>query len=167
MIMVRTIVSRLQLPWSGSHVRSLAGKRNAKLDAQVPNSLLSHNSLLSRDPVGELTAAGLDRYASQLARCLKALQTSAPIRGRVQHELATVRAGQHARASSGPGDPPRRYDASGLSAGELDRTRRELAASLALARPDSPARGPVLAHLAAIDAELAARPGGPPGSPAA
>ena len=31
-----------------------------------------------RDPVGQLTAAGLDRYASQLARCLKVLQTSAP-----------------------------------------------------------------------------------------
>ncbi len=120
-----------------------------------------------RDPIGQLTAAGLDRYASQLTRCLKALETSAPIRGQIQHELATVRAEQDARAGGGPGDPPRRYDASGLTAAELDRTRRELAASLALARPDSPARGPILAHLAAIDAELAARPGGSPGSPAA
>ena len=113
-----------------------------------------------RDPIGQLTAAELDRNASQLARCLKALETSAPIRGHVQHELATVRAEQHARTGRGPGDPPRRYDASGLTAGELDRTRRELATSLALARPDSPARGPILAHLAAIDGELAARPGG-------
>ncbi len=120
-----------------------------------------------RDPIGQLTAAELDRYASQLARCLKALETSAPIRSQVQHELATVRAEQHARARSGPGDPPRRYDASGLTARELDRTRRELAASLALARPDSPARVPILAHLAAIDAELAARPSDSPGSPAA
>ena len=125
-----------------------------------------------RGPTGQLTAAELDRYASRLARCLKALDTGAPIRGRVQHELATVRAEQHARASSGPGDPPRRYDASGLTAGELDRTRRELTASLTLARPDSPARGPILAHLAAIDAELAARaaavrPGRSPGSPVA
>ena len=119
-----------------------------------------------RDPVGQLTAAELDRYASPLARCLKALDTSAPIRSHVQHELATVRAEQDARASSSPADPPRRYDASGLTAGELDRTRRELAASPALARPDSPARGPILAHLAALDAELAARPGGSPGSPA-
>ncbi len=118
-----------------------------------------------RDPIGQLTAAELDRYASQLARCLKALDTSAPIRVQVQHELATVRAEQDARASS-PSDPPRRYDASGLTAGELDRTRRELAASLTLTRPDSPARVPILAHLAAIDAELAARPGGSPGSPA-
>jgi len=41
--------------------------------------------------------------------------------------------------------------------GELERTRRELAASLALARPGSPARGPKQAKIAAIDAELAAR----------
>jgi hypothetical protein len=50
-----------------------------------------------------------------------------------------------------PGRPP---EVSGLTAGELERIRRELAASLALARPDSVARGPILAHLAAIDAEL-------------
>ena len=86
---------------------------------------------------------------------------------RLRYICALVRAEQHARASSGPGDTPRRYDATGLTAGELDRTRRELAASLALARPDSPARVPILAHLAAIDAGLAARAGGSPGSPAA
>ena len=55
-----------------------------------------------RDPIGQLTAARLDRYASQLTRCLKALETSAPIRAQVQHELAAVRAEQDARASSGP-----------------------------------------------------------------
>ena len=108
-------------------------------------------------PIRRLTAAALDRYASQLALPRGPGETSAPIRARVQHELATVRAEQNARASSGPADPPRRYDASGLTAGELDRTRRELAASLALARPDSPARVPILAHLAATGAELAAQ----------
>jgi hypothetical protein len=41
--------------------------------------------------------------------------------------------------------------------GELDRARRELQASLALVRPDSPARVPILAHMSAIDAELADR----------
>jgi len=51
----------------------------------------------------------------------------------------------------------RRYDAAGLTAGELERTRRELAASLALTRPGSPARIPILAQLTAIDAELAHR----------
>ena len=56
--------------------------------------------------------------------------------------------------SSMPGTG-RSPDVTGLTQGELERTRRELAASLALARPDSPARVPILAHLAAIDAELA------------
>jgi hypothetical protein len=51
----------------------------------------------------------------------------------------------------------RPYDVTGLTAGELERARRELQASLALARPDSPARGPILAHLNAINAELAER----------
>ena len=54
-------------------------------------------------------------------------------------------------------DSQRRYDAAGLTAGELERTRRELAASLALTRPGSPARIPILAQLTAIDAELAGR----------
>jgi len=67
-----------------------------------------------------------------------------------------------------PGRPP---DVTALSSGELERTRRELAASLALTRPGSPARLPIQAHLTAIDAELAwrshARPHGFPGSPSA
>ena len=53
-----------------------------------------------------------------------------------------------------PGRPP---DVTGLTAGELERARRELRASLALARLGSPARVPILAHLSAIDAELASR----------
>ena len=57
-------------------------------------------------------------------------------------------------------DVIRPHDAGGLTAGELDRTRRELPASLALARPDSPARVPILAHLSAIDSELAGRGAG-------
>ena len=51
------------------------------------------------DP-GQLTGRQLDRYASQLARCLKALGTDAPIRADVQRELATVRAEQESRAST-------------------------------------------------------------------
>jgi hypothetical protein len=82
----------------------------------------------------------------------------APIRARVQHELAEVRAEQDTRARTGqPAAPQRHYDAAGLTAGELERTRRELAASLALAPPGSPARAPIQAQMAAIDAELAAR----------
>jgi hypothetical protein len=51
----------------------------------------------------------------------------------------------------------RDHDVSALTAGELERTRRELRASLALVRPDSPTRVPIEAHMTAIDAELAER----------
>jgi hypothetical protein len=54
-------------------------------------------------------------------------------------------------------DLVRPHDVSELTAGELDRARRELQVSLALTRPDSPARVPILAHLRAIEAELAGR----------
>jgi hypothetical protein len=59
-----------------------------------------------------------------------------------------------------PGRPP---DVSALTAAELERTRRELAASLALLRPGSPAQVPILAHLTAIDAEMAGRQPRAPG----
>ena len=51
-----------------------------------------------RRRVAELTARELDLYGNQLARCLKALGTDAPIRADVQRELATVRAEQDHRA---------------------------------------------------------------------
>jgi hypothetical protein len=49
------------------------------------------------------------------------------------------------------------HDVSGLTAAELDRARRDLRVSLALAYPGSPVREPILAHMSAIDAELASR----------
>lgn len=52
-------------------------------------------------------------------------------------------------------DSGRPHDVRGLTARELERTRQELRASLALVRPDSPARVPILAHLSAVDTELA------------
>jgi hypothetical protein len=62
-----------------------------------------------RHQVGQLTTRELDLYGSQLARCLKALGTDAPIRADVQRELATVRAEQGTRARPGqlrtPGRP--------------------------------------------------------------
>ncbi len=54
----------------------------------------------------------------------------------------------------------RPHDGGDLTAGELDPARRELQASLALVRPDSPARVPILAHLSAIEAELGPRGAG-------
>ena len=63
----------------------------------------------------------------------------------------------------------RDHDVTTLTARELEQARRELAASLALARPGSPARVPILAQMSAIDTELAgrsaARPDEVPGSP--
>ena len=51
----------------------------------------------------------------------------------------------------------REHDVSALTARELERARRELAASLALTRPGSLARVPILATMNAIDTELARR----------
>jgi hypothetical protein len=53
-----------------------------------------------RRPVVQLTTRELDLYGNQLARCLKALGTDAPIRADVQRELATVRTEQDHRAIS-------------------------------------------------------------------
>jgi len=106
--------------------------------------------------IAQLRPGELDRYANQLTRCLKALDTRAPIRARVQDELAQVRAEQDTRASTGQ-PAQRQYDSAGLTARELERTRRELAASLAPTRPNSPARTPIQAQIDAIDAELATR----------
>ncbi|HEY6309756.1 MAG TPA: hypothetical protein VIY52_02965 [Streptosporangiaceae bacterium] len=58
--------------------------------------------------------------------------------------------------SPGP-DPGRSHDVSGLTDAELERARRELRASLALAQPGSAASVPILAHLSAIDTEVAGR----------
>ena len=49
------------------------------------------------------------------------------------------------------------HDVSQLTTAELERARRELAASLALARPGSPSTVPTQAQMRAIDAELAER----------
>jgi hypothetical protein len=56
----------------------------------------------------------------------------------------------------------RDHDVTALTRRELEQARRELAASMALARPGSPARVPILAQIKAIDAELASRSGAQP-----
>ena len=53
--------------------------------------------------------------------------------------------------------PDRHHHVSQLTVGELERTRRDLRVSLALITPGSPAGVPILAHIGAIDAELAER----------
>lgn len=62
-------------------------------------------------------------------------------------------------------DPAGYPAATGMASGELERIRRELRASLALARPDSPVHGPILDRLAAIDAELSGQQAGESGQP--
>ncbi len=49
------------------------------------------------------------------------------------------------------------HDVSAMTDSELERARRHLMVSLSLAFPSSPVRGPILAHISAIDAELAER----------
>jgi hypothetical protein len=61
-------------------------------------------------------------------------------------------------------DPGRPHDVSALTPRELEQARRELAASLALARPGSLIATPIRARLTAIDTELAARSGPRPPS---
>ena len=51
----------------------------------------------------------------------------------------------------------RSYDAGQLTTAELEIARRQLAANLGLITPGSPAHAPILAHMQAIDAELAGR----------
>jgi hypothetical protein len=51
----------------------------------------------------------------------------------------------------------RDHHVAGMSDDELNRARRELAASLALSRPDSPISVPILSHMSAIDRELTCR----------
>ena len=46
------------------------------------------------------------------------------------------------------------HDVSGMTSDELQRARRDLQVSLALAFSGSPVRVPILAEVAAIDAEL-------------
>ena len=60
-------------------------------------------------------------------------------------------------------DRGRGHDVSGLTDAELERARRDLQASLALARPGSTACVPMLAHLSAVESELAGRSAGRPG----
>jgi len=58
-----------------------------------------------------------------------------------------------------PADRP--HDVSGLTAAQLDRARRDLQISLALASPGSPVRVSILAEMTAIDTVLARTRGQP------
>jgi len=57
----------------------------------------------------------------------------------------------------------REHDVTTVTTCDLGLARRELAASLALTRPGSPAQVPIPARLSTIDTELATRPALEPG----
>ena len=65
--------------------------------------------------------------------------------------------GSHERGWPMPADRP--HDVSSLTAAQLERARRDLEISLALAFPGSPVRVSIMAEMTAIDAELAERGG--------
>jgi hypothetical protein len=132
-------------------------------DVSQRGTVMTATSERYRRPVSQLSIHELDLYGNQLTRCLKTLSTDAPIRADVQRELEAVHAARQSHGQSSQLQQPcRPRDVSGLTASELERTRRELAANLALVRPDSPARAPILAHISAIDTELDRRTGQQP-----
>ena len=59
-------------------------------------------------------------------------------------------------------DPNRSHDVSELTDGELERIKRDLQASLALARPGAAACVPIRAHLSTVESELVERSAGRP-----
>jgi hypothetical protein len=56
-------------------------------------------------------------------------------------------------------DPGRAHDVSELTSRELERAKRDLAVSMAMTSPGSPACIPIAAQISAIDRELARRHG--------
>ena len=126
-------------------------------------SALSHPPLLAGDvtvetprhPVPALTTYELRDYRRELERAITEIAPDAPVQAHLRRKLETVIAEQEDRARLAVRD----YDVTGLTGRQLERDRRELTASLALVRPDSPARVPILAQMSAIDTELAGRTG--------
>jgi hypothetical protein len=100
----------------------------------------------------------VEAHRPQSTSGLYALITADP--AELRRELDNATPGRDRSGGSPTNDLIRPHDVGGLTAGELERARRELRASLALVRPDSPARVPILAHLSAIDGELARRSAG-------
>jgi len=106
-----------------------------------------------KHPVPALTTYELRDYRRDLERAIGEIAPDTPVQARLRRKLDAVIAEQEDRARLAM----REHDVTGLTARQLERARRELAASLALVRPDSPARVPILAQMNAIEAELAGR----------
>ncbi len=108
-----------------------------------------------KHPVPALTTYELRDYRRDLERAITGISPDAPVQAHLRRKLETVVAEQEDRARLAM----RHHDVTGLTGHQLERARRELTASLALVRPDSPARVPILAQMSAIETELAGRTG--------
>jgi uncharacterized protein involved in exopolysaccharide biosynthesis len=106
-----------------------------------------------RHPIPALTTYELRDYRRDLERAIQGIVPSAPIQADLRRKLDAVIAEQEDRARLAL----RAHDVTGLTARQLERARRELQASLALVRSDSPARVPILAQMSAIETEIAGR----------
>jgi len=104
-----------------------------------------------KHPVHALTTYELRDYRRELERAIEGISPDAPVQAHLRRKLETVITEQEDRARLATRD----HDVTGLTARQLERARRELQASLALVRPDSPARVPILAQMRAIETELA------------
>jgi hypothetical protein len=113
-----------------------------------------------KHPAHALTTYELRDYRRDLERAIQGIASDAPVQAHLRRRLDAVIAEQEDRARLAIRD----HDVTGLTASQLERARRELQASLALVRPDSPARVPILAQMNAIDTELAGRTGERPAS---
>jgi len=96
----------------------------------------------------------------ELMRAIKGISADVPRQADLRRWFDEVLARRKTVRGSPVPYPSRSHDVSGLTAAELERTRRDLQASLALARPGSAACVPILAHLSTIDAALARRSAG-------
>jgi hypothetical protein len=118
-----------------------------------------------KHPVRALTTYELRDYRRDLERAIQGIAPDARVQAHLRRKLDAVIAEEEDRARLAMRDD----DVSGLTGRQLERARRELQANLALVRPDSPARVPILAQMSAIENELAGRttgrPEGLPGSP--
>jgi hypothetical protein len=108
-----------------------------------------------KHPVPALTTYELRDFRRDLERAVQGIAPDAPVQAHLHRKLDAVIAEQEDRARLAM----REHDVTGLTARQLERARRELAASLALVRLDSPARVPILAQMNAIETELAGRTG--------
>lgn len=153
-VFYRLPISRVLQEHSSGHIGHF-GYRERAQQADVTARSIRHDLDADVRPRGQVRQVH-ELRVHHLGRGHRAVQHRLIVHDVHQRRGRARRAGlphQGAPVTS-PGRPP---DVSGLTSGELQRTRRELATSLALLRLGSPAQVPILAHMTAIDAELANR----------